>query len=38
MASGQNERAKSVKFPVFFPVSREFQAEKGSHMTASSAI
>jgi hypothetical protein len=26
-----------MKFPVFFPVSREFFAEKGSHLTASSA-
>ena len=28
---------KFVKFPVFFPVSREFKAEKGSLVTASSA-
>jgi hypothetical protein len=26
----------SAKFPVIFPVSREFGAETGSHLTASS--
>jgi len=26
-----------VKFPVFFPVSREFELETGSHKTASTA-
>jgi hypothetical protein len=28
---------KVTRFPVFFPVSREFGAEKGSNETASSA-
>jgi hypothetical protein len=35
--SGRNRLAEFMKFPVLFPVSREFSAEKGSHMTASSA-
>jgi hypothetical protein len=35
--SGRNGPAKFTKFPVFFPVSREFRPEKGSLVTASSA-
>ena len=35
--NGQNGPAKFTKFPVFFPVSREFRPEKGSLVTASSA-
>ena len=30
-------RSESTKFPVFFPVSREFPAEKGSLQTATTA-
>ena len=31
-------KAKSAKFPVKFPVSREFARRRGSHATAHSAI
>ena len=34
---GRSERPNSAKFPVIFPVSREFAAETGSQLTASSA-
>jgi hypothetical protein len=36
--NGRNGPAKFMKFPVFFPVSREFRPEKGSLVTASSAM
>jgi hypothetical protein len=34
----RTSRLPGTKFPEFFPVSREFPAEKGSHVTASTAI
>jgi hypothetical protein len=39
LSNGPPESAVSVaNFSVFFPVSREFRPENGSHLTASSAI
>jgi len=35
---GRSDGPSFANFPVFFPVSREFGAETGSHWTASSAI
>jgi len=35
---GKNHVGFQAKFPVFFPVEQGISTEKGSHLTASSAI